>query len=178
MTAVDGSSGSLAVRRSRPHAPPRRAPWVGAEPPVVQVVGAAAVVLLLAAASEIAVADTIGTLFGTILVLASIGCALLVRPGDLFTAGVLPPLLLLALLVVLAVVHPDGVAVPALDPSASLPQRVIAGFVDLAGALVLAHALALLVVALRVRAVRRRGRDQGSGPSRPISLEAAPTDRP
>ncbi len=135
-----------------------RAPWVGAEPPVRAVVGTAAGALLGVAAVEIVLLDTLGWLFGTGLVLVAVGTALTVRVRDLFTAGVFPPLLLIGALVVVAVLHPTGIAVTQLDPAASAPQRVIAGFVDLAGALVVAHGLALLLVALRVRVARLQRR--------------------
>ncbi len=127
---------------------------MGAEPPVRLVVAAAAGLLLGIAAVEIVLLDTLGWLFGIGLVLVAVGTALAVRVQDLFTAGVFPPLLLIGALVVVAVVHPAGIAVTQLDPAASAPQRVIAGFVDLAGALVVAHGLALLLVALRVRVAR------------------------
>lgn len=119
------------------------------------VVGAG-VVLALAAMLEIAVRSHIGLFTGLVLVMVSIGAALLMRSDDLFTAGVLPPLLTLVLLVGVALVHPSAVSVRALDPSASATQVVIAGFVDVAGALVVAHMLALLLVGLRVRAAHLR----------------------
>jgi len=131
---------------------------VGAEPPVAQVVATGAVALLGSAFVEIVLLRTLGLLTGLVLVAVAVGTALTVRQRDLFTAGVLSPLLLVALLVVVGVVHPAGIRVGDLDPAASVPQRVIAGFVDLAGALVVAHGLALGLVALRVRAARLRRR--------------------
>ncbi len=131
---------------------------MGAEPPVAQVVATGAVALLGSAFVEIVLLRTLGLLTGLVLIAVAVGTALTVRQRDLFTAGVLPPLLLVALLVVVGVLHPAGIRVGDLDPAASVPQRVIAGFVDLAGALVVAHALALVLVALRVRATRLRRR--------------------
>lgn len=167
MSVVDGPPGSGAAREAGPGDVARRAPWVDAEPPIPFVLGAAAILLLAAAAVEIALGDTVGWFFGGSLVLVSAGAAVLVRPRDLFTAGVLPPLLLLGLLVVLAVAHPDGIAVTELEPSASVPQRVIAGFVDLAGALVVAHAVTFALVALRVRTTRLRRRAPPRAVSQP-----------
>jgi hypothetical protein len=120
------------------------------------VVLGAGVVLALAATLEVAVRGHMGLFTGLVLVMVSMGAALLMRPDDLFTAGVLPPLLTLALLVGVALLQPSAVSVRALDPSASATQVVIAGFVDVAGALVVAHMLALLLVGLRVRAARLR----------------------
>ena len=116
----------------------------------------AGLVLALAATLEVAVRGHIGLFTGAFLVLVSVAAALLMRPRELFTAGVLPPLLTLGLLIGVAVVEPSAVSVHALDPSASAAQVVIAGFVDVAGALVLAHMLALVLVGLRVRAARLR----------------------
>lgn len=132
----------------------RRAPWVGVEPPLAQVIAAGVVALLAAALVEIVLRGTIGLLTGAVLVLVATGTALTVRARDLFTAGVLPPLQLVGLLMTVALLHPTGVRIAGLDPSSGIAQRVIAGFVDLAGPLVLAHTLALLVVALRVRVAR------------------------
>ena len=136
----------------------RQAPWVDAEPAAAHVVAAAALVLSGAAAVEIALRGALGLVVGATLVAVATAAALLVSARDLFTAAVLPPLILVTLLVVVTLVHPDGIAPTQLADSASALQRVIAGFVDLAGALVVAHALALTVVAQRARVARRRGR--------------------
>jgi len=136
--------------------PPAKAPWVGAEPPRRLVVAAAATALVLAATLEILARGQLGLLTGLALVLVSIGAALLMRPADLFTAGILPPLLTLGVLIGIAVVYPEGIGVRSLDPTAGTAQVAIAGFVDLAGALVVAHVLALLLVGMRIRATRLR----------------------
>jgi hypothetical protein len=130
---------------------------VGAEPPRRLVITAAAAVLVLAAALEILVRGHVGLLTGLCLILVSVGAALMMRPAELFTAGILPPLLTLGVLIAIAAVHPQGIGVHSLDPAASTAQVVIAGFVDLAGALVVAHLLALLLVGMRIRATRLRG---------------------
>ncbi len=132
---------------------------MGAEPPNGQVVLAAALALGLAATVEITLRGHLGVLTGAALVLVSAGAALLVRTADLFTAGVLPPLLTIALVLGVAIVHPSAVSVAELDPGAGTVQVMIAGFVDVAGALVVGHMLALVLVGLRVRVahVRRAG---------------------
>lgn len=129
---------------------------MGAEPSRRLVIAAAAAVLVLAAALEILVRGQVGLLTGLSLVLVSVGAALLMRPAELFTAGILPPLLTLGLLIGIAIVHPQGIGVSSLDPAAGTAQVAIAGFVDLAGALVVAHLLALLLVGMRTRATRLR----------------------
>jgi hypothetical protein len=100
--------------------------------------------------------DAVGMIVGVVLVLASITVALTIRASDLFTAGVLPPLLLVAALGVVAVVHPAGINVSRLQPDAGVAQTVIAGFVALARWLVAAHAVALVLVALRLRVSQAR----------------------
>lgn len=110
---------------------------------------------------EILLAGSVGWLLGLALIVVSVGVALTVRPRDLFTAGVSPPLLLLGVLLVVAALHGDGIQVGRLGADAGVAQSVIAGFVHLAGALVVAHALALVVVALRGRG--HRGQRHPSG---------------
>lgn len=105
---------------------------------------------------EIALRGHLGLLTGVALVLVSAGAALVVRTRDLFTAGVLPPLLTFVLVLVVAVVHPSAVSVAELEPGAGTIQVMIAGFVDVAGALVVGHMLALLLVGLRARLAHRR----------------------
>jgi hypothetical protein len=113
---------------------------------------AAFIAVLVAAAIEIVLRDAVGMVVGVVLVLASTAVALTIRASDLFTAGVLPPLLLVAALVV----DPAGINVSRLQPDAGVAQTVIAGFVTLARWLVAAHALALVLVALRLRVTRAR----------------------
>ena len=155
LATIGSRAAGPAVRATRPP-PSAKAPWVGAEPPQRLVIAAAAAVLVLAATLEILVRGEVGLLTGLSLVLVSIGAALLMRPAELFTAGILPPLLTLGLLIGIAVVFPQGIGVRSLDPAAGTAQVAIAGFVDLAGALVVAHALALLLVGMRIRATRLR----------------------
>ncbi len=138
--------------------PPKRAPWVGAEPLRGWVVLGAAVALGAAAGLEIALRGHLGLLTGCVLVLVSVGAALVVRSSDLFTAGVLPPLLALGLVLGVSLLEPSAVSVSQLEPGAGAVQVMIAGFVDVAGALVVAHLLALCVVGLRARTSRRAAR--------------------
>ena len=144
-----------AARAASP-APARTAPWVGAEPPQAVVLLGAAGAMAVLAVLEMVVLGHIGVLVGLGFVVVCVGAALVVRAEDLFTAGVLPPLLMLGLLLAVSLLHPAGIAVRALDPGAGTVQVLIAGFVAQAGALVVAHMLALAVVGLRVRAVHAR----------------------
>jgi hypothetical protein len=79
--------------------------------------------------------------------------ALAVRPLDLFVVGVLPPLLMLATVVLLA-----GVARTAVGEEVDgFAQAVVSGLAHHAGALVAGYALALAVLALRQVALRNSG---------------------
>jgi ATP/ADP translocase len=79
--------------------------------------------------------------------------ALAVRPRDFFVVGVLPPLLMLATVVLLASVARTAVA----EEVDGLAQAVVSGLAHHAGALVAGYALALVVLALRQVALRNAG---------------------
>jgi ATP/ADP translocase len=79
--------------------------------------------------------------------------ALAVRPRDFFAVGVLPPLLMLATVVLLASFARTAVA----EEVDGLAQAVVSGLAHHAGALVAGYALALVVLALRQVALRNAG---------------------
>jgi hypothetical protein len=87
-------------------------------------------------------------------VLGCVAAALLVRPRDFFTVGVLPPLALTATVVTLALL--DRAAVARADDS--LVQAVVSGLAHRAQALALGYALALAILGLRQVALRNQGR--------------------
>jgi hypothetical protein len=109
-----------------------------------------------AAAVQRALTDHLGVFFGICFVLAVLTAALLVRTDGFFTVGVLPPLLLLAVITAVGVVDPAAIAAPGLSDDAGLLQRVIAGVVSQAPALVIGHAAALGVIGLRIHAAPGR----------------------
>jgi hypothetical protein len=86
-------------------------------------------------------------------VLVCVASALLVRPRDFFTVGVLPPLLLGATVVALAFV--DRSAVARADDAAA--QAVVSGLAHHAVALSVGYGLTLAVIALRQVALRNHG---------------------
>jgi hypothetical protein len=114
------------------------------------VVGAA----LLAGSAWLSVTagGRLGGFFGICLVLTAVTGALVVDGSGLFMAGVLPPLLLLAVLTGVALVTPSAIDAAHLAADAGRLQRVIAGVVDHAAALVVGHVAALTIVGLRIRA--------------------------
>lgn len=92
----------------------------------------------------------LGAFFGIAFVLVSLTAALAADVRSLYTPGVLPPLLLIGLLGVVAYVEPSAIDATGLAESASTTQRVIAGVIDHAGALVAGHVLALAAIAYRI----------------------------
>jgi hypothetical protein len=98
------------------------------------------------AAADISLNDRLSLLFSLGFFLIGPLCALSVRRSDLFTAGVLPPLLLAAVIGVLAIAMPSAVN----TPSGSISHAWVAGLAHHAGGLVSAHAAALLLIALRM----------------------------
>jgi hypothetical protein len=126
--------------------------------------GAGAVVVLSAvclggaATVQLALTDHLGVFFGICFVLAALTAALLVRTSGFFTVGVLPPLLMLGIIVAVGAVAPSGIDAPGLADDAGFLQRVIAGVVSQAPALVIGHGVALGVIGLRVHSAPSRPR--------------------
>jgi hypothetical protein len=115
-------------------------------------------------------------LFGRLTVLFDIGfvllcvaVALLVRPSDFFTVGVLPPLLMVGAFVLIGSTRPDVIA----DAGDGVVQAVVSGLSHHAGALIFGYALSLGVLALRHRVLRQRAAGRQAVSKRPGS--PAPT---
>lgn len=101
---------------------------------------------------DLIVSADLGRLFDVGFVALCVAIALAVAPSDFFAVGVLPPMLLLGLCVVLGIVDRGAIA-PADD---SLIQAVISGLAHHSGPLLVGYALALAVLAIRSRVMRRR----------------------
>jgi hypothetical protein len=115
------------------------------------------VVLLSGAALAVLVTVDL-RLFGDLTLLFQLGfvgvcmaAVLTVRPKDFFTAGVLPPLLMLAVVLTLAFVARSSVA----DEVDSLVQAVVSGLAHNAGALTGGYALTLAILWVRQVATRK-----------------------
>jgi hypothetical protein len=108
------------------------------------VVIAAVFLLLTSAWVSVGIGGTLGGFFGA-------------RDRALFTAGVLPPLAMIAVVLLVSAMAPEAVASGAVDSTAGVAARTIAGVVDLAAALILGHLVALAVVAARVGTRLRAG---------------------
>lgn len=107
-------------------------------------------VCVLLVAVDLTVAGRVNEIFDAGFVLVCIGSALAIRPGQFFTVGVLPPMLLLGFSAVLAVLDRGAMAAG----SDGLVGAIIAGLAHHAGALLIGYALALAVLAVRARVLR------------------------
>jgi len=151
-------------------APHRRTLWEEGRHPARLVVAGTCAVLLPVIALDLLVFGRLGLPFDVVFVLACAAAALAVRPRDFFVVGVLPPLLLAAVVVVLAVTARGVVA----DPHDVLPQAVVSGLAHHSGALVAGYALTLVVLALRQLALRNAGVLRSSAAPRIAERSAAP----
>jgi hypothetical protein len=115
---------------------------------------------LLVIALDLAVFGHLNLVFDIGFVLICLGAALAVHPRDFFGVGVLPPLLLLGLVTLVALVHRDWVA----DPGDGLVQAVVSGLAHRASALLTGYLLVLAVLGMRqrVRTKRRYSKRVGS----------------
>jgi hypothetical protein len=112
---------------------------------------------LTALALDLTVHARLTLAFDLLFVVLCVGLALAVRPRDFFTVAVLPPLLLLGLVVLVAVVHPLWVA----DPGDGLVQAVVSGLAHRASGLMTAYVLVLGVLAMRQHVRRKRAHQAG-----------------
>lgn len=98
--------------------------------------------------------SSVTVLFDLGFVLVCVAAALLVRPVDFFTVGVYPPLLMLGVFALLALVDPTTIA----HRDDGLVQAVVTGLAGHSGALISGYALCLGCLAIR-RSVGRPDRD-------------------
>jgi hypothetical protein len=111
-------------------------------------------------ALDLALTHEISWVFDVGFVLLCVAAALLVRPRDFFPVGVLPPLLMAAVVLLLALFVRTSVA----DARDGLVQSCVSGLAHHAGALVTGYALTLLVLALRQVALHNAGSLRGHRP--------------
>jgi hypothetical protein len=113
-----------------------------------EVVALCVALTLTAATAEISVSGHVRLFFDVCFVAVCATAALLVRPRDFFTVGVLPPLLMFGTMVLVAL---NGRAVVA-DRHDSLVQAVVTGLAHHSVALFVGYAAALTILVLRRRA--------------------------
>ncbi|HEY2877778.1 DUF6542 domain-containing protein [Nocardioides sp.] len=143
----------MRARPGHPRLSPRREPlrpvWDGVSRGS-EVVALASALTLTAATVEIAVGGHLGLFFDVCFVAICLASALMVRPRDYFTVGVLPPLLMFGTMVLVAL---NGTRVIA-HRHDSVVQAVITGLAHHAVALFIGYAVCLVTLVLRQRAGR------------------------
>ncbi len=99
---------------------------------------------------DIIVDGRIGLLFSVGFVLIAVTTPLSVDVRSLFAPGVLPPLLMIAAILFLTLFNSSALPAEGLAADAGSFERLLAGVIDQATALVIGHLLALGVIALRI----------------------------
>jgi ATP/ADP translocase len=115
-----------------------------------EVAALATALTLTSAAAEITLASRLGLFFDVCFVVICLVAALMVRPRDFFTVGVLPPLLMLGTMVLVAL---NGAEVIAARHDSAL-QAVITGLAHHSVALFVGYGVCLVTLVLRQRAAR------------------------
>jgi hypothetical protein len=131
------------------HGAPARQWWEG-RVPGSEVAALASALVLTAAAAETAFVGRLGLFFDLCFILVCLGAALMVRPRDFFTVGVLPPLLMAGTMLLVALNGPKVIAA-AHD---SVVQAVVTGLAHHSLALFAGYAVCLLTLLARQRAAR------------------------
>jgi hypothetical protein len=129
---------------------------------------------LLVLAVDLLVFRRLTLLFDIGFVLVCLGAALAVHPRDFFRIGVLPPLLLLGLTTLVALVHRGFIA----EEKDGLIQAVVSGLAHRASGLLAAYLLVLVVLAMRQRVqVRRRHSKRAGSPAPTRATSGAPPEK-
>jgi hypothetical protein len=139
--------------------------WHPGHEPGRQVVALGFALALSAALLDLTLGGDITWVFDVVFVLTCGALAVLVRPRDLFTVGVLPPLLMLAVFVLVALADTDALA----HRDDSVAQAVVSGLAHHSLALCLGYGLTLALLAQRRRLLQPTKRAQSPAPSRTTS---------
>ena len=107
---------------------------------------------LTVASLDLTIGGEVGAVFDAAFVGICVLLALLVRPQDFFSIGVLPPLVMLAVLALVAAGRPGTIG----EPADGTAQAVVSGLSQHALALVVGYALCLACLAVRTRFVQQR----------------------
>ena len=118
---------------------------------------------------DVALGGGLGLVFDLCFVALCVAVALLVRPRDFFTVGVLPPLLMLGVFVLLDVARPEVLG----HPQDGVVQSVVTGLAHHSGALVSGYLLCLAVLAIRHRVTAQAAKRSGSPAPTPHDLRVA-----
>ena len=126
--------------------------WEEGHEPGRQVVVLGLALALTVVALDVGIGGRVGLFFDLAFVAVCLLVALLVRPEDFFTVGVLPPLIMLAVFALVAISRPVALA----RPDDGLVQAVVSGLSHHAVALGVGYALCLLCLAVREHFTRLR----------------------
>ncbi|MCW2767761.1 MAG: hypothetical protein JWO11_3720 [Nocardioides sp.] len=121
--------------------------WEEGHEPGRQVVALGMALALTTVVVDLAVVGRVSSFFDLCFVALCVALALKVRPTDFFTVGVLPPLIMVAVFVLLGITRPGVIA----HPSDGVVQAVISGLSRHSTALVVGYALCLACLAIRQR---------------------------
>ena len=124
--------------------------WEEGHEPGRQVVALGLALALTVVALDVGIGGRVGLFFDVAFVAVCLAAALLVRPDDFFTVGVLPPLIMLTVFALVAASRPVALA----RADDDLVQAVVTGLSHHAVALGLGYALCLLCLAVRERFTR------------------------
>lgn len=124
--------------------------WQEGVEPGRQVVALGVAATLTAVAIDVALGGELSLFFDLCFVSLCLGLALAVRPGDFFTAGVLPPLVMVGVFTLLALVDVEALA----RPGDSVVQAVASGLAHHSAALVGGYAVCLGALWARQRGRR------------------------
>lgn len=132
----------------------RRTLWEEGRQPGRKVVTLSVCVSAVIVTTDLALTEKLSLFYDLAFVTLCVVAALSVRPHDFFVVGVLPPLLMLATVLVLAFVDRGAIA----DKVDGVVQALVSGLAHHAGALVAGYGLVLGILALRQVAARNSGR--------------------
>jgi hypothetical protein len=149
VTAVRARLGHSAPPTSR-HAAATPRPWWAGDAPGSEVAALATAVVLSVAAAEVLLVGHLRLFFDLCFVVVCLGAALMVRPRDFFTVGVLPPLLMLGTMVIVALNGPKVIA----TTHDGVVQAVVTGLAHHSLALFAGYAVCLGTLLARQRAAR------------------------
>ena len=125
--------------------------WTEGLEPGRQAVALGIAVVLTIVTIDVLLVGELSFFFDLCFIVLCLGLALVVKPHDFFTVGVLPPLMMLAVVTLLGAVAPETIA----DKGDGIVQAVVSGLAHHSGALVAGYALCLGTLALRQRSRRR-----------------------
>ena len=145
--------------------------WEQGHEPGRQMVALGLAAALSVVAIDLVLTDRVSVLFDLAFVALSVALALRVHPRDFFTVGVLPPLVMVAVFLLLALTRPDAVG----HPEDGVVQALVSGLSAHSIALVLGYGLCLACLAVRQRFLAAHAPAAPAAPEvDPLSPRSAP----